>query len=887
MRRLKFTSDKNNKGIAIIISLFMLTIFFILSFGFLSTVMSAKDAARVRVPTQSANLTTYEYVYNEALLGLNYLGEDTNGNISPAVDWSRFSNISFVDKDNSGTKILRYLGFATKSEDNSNASKDNGSGGLLLEDGLRLLLNESNDSLDFYIDTNTAADRNPTWDTTGWIKNQDLDGDGNDDYYSWMILESNGLDMNYIGGKLDHSSSPGTLDSNTAYRRIGRQIKELDYTYFDTANLRLSTVDRYADWSTDPPTIWDGKQKMIEHETTHYEKVAQSFYVGTTPISMKDFTTDSNMYDLSQMNLTATTYQDVYQAIDWLENSSDTTIAKTIAANIKDFCDTDNEAEEWTDGGITIVGNERVPYINEIIVGIENKTPTSDGTIATPNTYELNIYVEFVKMFYDASYNTWTARDNGSSGSNPNGSSAVCTVEGEVNFTRGTLPSISAPFSISTTFDISDTSNGYYVLAMPANNLTNGTDTTDGHWSNVTITIDTVTFEGQAGVLWDKVILNKTSTVKSELRSSDADPSSSMQYVGTNVSDPRVNTDDTNWGMKLKDSSDLMDFSSDIFDVASVVDGAWGSTQTSTVFDNDDLDISAWQDEEISTSRLWTISTAYMPTRIIQFRSELGFVSRGIPGETLNLTDYNIANPSSFVAGRYKPTATLDLSSTNTTFDGGDRALLDFVYLSLPNSSSSTADKEVKINDFQTGAHADFTYTNQQNPGTYKQFGIINPNTTDGNVLEILLYGSSTHFGPDRDKTNLVTTSILDKFIYRFPGMQSPLDREDTFNPDDFNDSTSNYHNRNPKTFGYIFSTMHPNEASDQFNGTIAPIITDAEREAMTFNSMCLVSPKYSYYTIVGAVVLDPTDPSPTRKSLYAFVRRDNESGSIKTIQKK
>ena len=46
---------------------------------------------------------------------------------------------------------------------------------------------------------------------------------------------------------------------------------------------------------------------------------------------------------------------------------------------------------------------------------------------------------------------------------------------------------------------------------------------------------------------------------------------------------------------------------------------------------------------------------------------------------------------------------------------------------------------------------------------------------------------------------------------------------------------------------------------------------------------MNLISPKYSYYTILTAVKDDSTTPA-TISSYYNFVRRDNESGSYKFL---
>ena len=58
--------------------------------------------------------------------------------------------------------------------------------------------------------------------------------------------------------------------------------------------------------------------------------------------------------------------------------------------------------------------------------------------------------------------------------------------------------------------------------------------------------------------------------------------------------------------------------------------------------------------------------------------------------------------------------------------------------------------------------------------------------------------------------------------------------------------------------------------------------LTDAEREALVVKTLNLVSPKYSYYTVLCAVK-DISSGSVT--SVYNFVRRDNKTGSYKLLK--
>ena len=68
MLKLSKKNKKNDeKGIAIMFSLIMLMIFFILAFGFVSMASSANDAAKAREPKQDTTITATQTVLNEAL----------------------------------------------------------------------------------------------------------------------------------------------------------------------------------------------------------------------------------------------------------------------------------------------------------------------------------------------------------------------------------------------------------------------------------------------------------------------------------------------------------------------------------------------------------------------------------------------------------------------------------------------------------------------------------------------------------------------------------------------------------------------------------------------------------------------------------------------------
>ena len=245
-----------------------------------------------------------------------------------------------------------------------------------------------------------------------------------------------------------------------------------------------------------------------------------------------------------------------------------------------------------------------------------------------------------------------------------------------------------------------------------------------------------------------------------------------------------------------------------------------------------------------------TISTAYMPEGgQIQYLSEVGFIPRGEPGRTLNLTDYNLSSPTTFVGADDITTTDLAME-TPSTFDGGDRSLLDYVYVGNPDPVAKTT----------------------QDLASYKQFGAINPNTTNSNVLKLLLSGISPLVGPD--SSNTITTTTIDSIIANFPGRVKSSNADSYFKVSDFHDvGGDNYHNRNPQRYEFAFSKKN--------NSTVTGL-SDAEREALVIQSMNLVSPKYSYFTILAAVEIS----GGSTTSVYALVRRDNESGSYKVLRK-
>ena len=94
MKNLSNKALGKDKGIAIIFSLVMLTIFFLIAFGFLSVATSASDASKIRAPRNNARIIVSEYVLSQAIRGL----ESPQGLVSAtAPDPDKLFPLQFIN----------------------------------------------------------------------------------------------------------------------------------------------------------------------------------------------------------------------------------------------------------------------------------------------------------------------------------------------------------------------------------------------------------------------------------------------------------------------------------------------------------------------------------------------------------------------------------------------------------------------------------------------------------------------------------------------------------------------------------------------------------------------------------------------------------------------
>jgi len=204
-----------DNGIAIIFSLIMLSIFFLIGFGFISMATSYQRAAKARQPRAQARLTNNETILSEAFGAINekFYTETTAGvrdETEQSHEVKYFKDLVFTN----GTDEVTLKAWGTRRSQWWVNPTTN------IADAWSLRLGQG-----LKPDTNIAT--NPNWDDYGtsalkfgW---QGADSSKNDEYYAWLVLESNGLDPNYMGGgtmtpvmvELPSTSATPTLTSRT------------------------------------------------------------------------------------------------------------------------------------------------------------------------------------------------------------------------------------------------------------------------------------------------------------------------------------------------------------------------------------------------------------------------------------------------------------------------------------------------------------------------------------------------------------------------------------------------------------------------------------------------------------------------------------------------
>lgn len=323
----------------------------------------------------------------------------------------------------------------------------------------------------------------------------------------------------------------------------------------------------------------------------------------------------------------------------------DADLKNQVAANLIDYCDTDNNATHNYGSGNTYCGLEKVPYINEVAIsfryvisdGIDGISGTGDDI----GTLTIFGYVEMVNIYgEDLSFNDNEVSLDVTGYFDDN----VGPVESVLNLTAAGNPVTLGPISGS----------GDYYHVVPMTPVTITLDAATLGWGpvssfdNIQIRNVEAVFKSAAGDVRDFSVISKDTNTVASLGDGG------VAYAAAETEDPRCNTVDAMWSWDPNSAAALSttDFSSGTGTLA--VSGAsyLGAKNTNA-------NPSSGDDTEIATDPAAGISTAFIRNAPMLSLWELGAIHRGEPWRTINLTKYN------------------DTTATVGSYGYGDAILLD------------------------------------------------------------------------------------------------------------------------------------------------------------------------------------------------------------------
>ena len=396
--------------------------------------------------------------------------------------------------------------------------------------------------------------------------------------------------------------------------------------------------------------------------------------------------------------------------IPWLEDFGDAGTfpdpaarSKQIAANLIDYCDSNSApTTDYTEAaGIptcTYMGNERTPYINELVVEIHViGTQTDMGS----GDYKLNLDVkssvggELINMYGD------------------NFAAATLTVAfsvtGTIADSRGGASSTGANQSYTLasgqSASITIGANSYkYDAQIPENSLysyTSGTYTGKStvSFKNVSVTITSAKLEYPAGsgIIVDFVKINKTldnilGAPVDIVTDTTNDFENRTYFGGIHADDPRQNINSGDWsgGEVVTGGSGLAygatPGANGTPNATNYVAGTFEHVTMAT--SGKDTEVGNDPSNNLGVPR---VSTAYIRNDIMQSPWELGAIHRGAKWETINLKEYNKKWGVNNSGGGNKYYS--DASDATFTLDGGDANILDQIKM----TPSTTSDKKLNL----------------------------------------------------------------------------------------------------------------------------------------------------------------------------------------------
>lgn len=381
---------------------------------------------------------------------------------------------------------------------------------------------------------------------------------------------------------------------------------------------------------------------------------------------------------------------------------------RQIAANLVDYCDTDSkptsdvDPANWATTTPTFTGDEKTAYINELVIDVAYTTSSIDkGGSANPRydhdaTLTVTLSAEIVDIYGigPKHYTISVYGERQIGGVKIDGSLGLAAESAFVAFPGNPIAGV-----------LGDLAGKGYSYATLANNVFHY-DSSNAPVSTVSTNVAQATFKyGDINIKLDKIILNNgTNNIDIanfnnyviHIPAMTLAGAGNVQYYISktlSVKDPRQN---------LNAGGADLDWKNDI-----PYQGAWGSllnaqnaAGVTLGASNQNLDYSTVYtaapspkelDNETSNNQD-SVSTAYIRNAPMESPWELGFIHRGAPYQTINLTEYDPNKAVKYVSGTPSiiPGGGKFSDPTN---GGGDANILDQVKM-----TNAYEKKKININ---------------------------------------------------------------------------------------------------------------------------------------------------------------------------------------------
>jgi Tfp pilus assembly protein PilX len=358
---------------------------------------------------------------------------------------------------------------------------------------------------------------------------------------------------------------------------------------------------------------------------------------------------------------------------------------RQIAANLKDYCDTDLrptsdvDPANWLTTEPKFTGNERTPYIDKIgfkIVACQGEVHNDPDDNDVWANIEICPAVELVNLYGNDWPDDLTVEVRGSVD--------IKTVVGGNSETLS--HPLDAAITISSASDWTGASgySDFKVISLGASNFNTQNTVAD---ANRAISIEVtginitkvVLHKGGAGYDYTGALTQSFSTPSPVFSGSGNGSVINYAWFGFAVHDPRQNLHLADW-KPLTPVSDTSDDPSKVFSLA----GTSGkpNCQNSSNVSGDDTDLPSVGPDPETVSDPVNLSTAYIRNAPMESPWELGFIHRGARWETINLKTYVAAKAFSIIdigGKKYLP--------GGGAYASGDANILDQVKMTAKASS--------------------------------------------------------------------------------------------------------------------------------------------------------------------------------------------------------